>query len=341
MKIKKLMSVSALCLVGVLGIGLLTGCNDEEDEKIDETTTDTTSDDTESGPASGLVFNNLFSMLNGFTFEGSIDIAYGDIEVGLEFNNGQAVIPLDMSDFSFDISKLAVGGDLTIVYDSYEITLGVTYLDSAVYVDYGEDSYWSEGIGDSVHFFMANSDIGDLISLFSSDDSEASSVDWEALFGLDLTNFDVMDLIYSLNGMTLTTSASGEPAFAVPLTSLGISDSLLIRTNNDSECTGLECTNLVMGEFTISIDLSLEAVTDLKVTTPEEISEYVDLACVNGIVDAVYDIMEYKYFHLTGDLSVGAWYGSLGDTATIETTVDMRIADDGTFTMLINCDIPI
>ncbi len=344
MKTKKLMSLSALCLVGVLGVGLLAGCDEKETKDEDEVCTENCIDDDgedTSGPKSGLVINNLFGMLNGFTFEGSIDIAYGDIDIGLEFNNGKAVIPLDLSDTSsFDVSKLAVGGDLTITYDEYSITLGVTYLDSAVYVDYGEDSYWSEGTGNSVHFFMANSDIGALINLFSTDDEDASSVDWEELFGLDLEDFQVTDLMTSLNYMTLTTSKDGGPAFSFPLSSLGINDSLLIRTNEDSECLGLECTDLKLGEFTLSIDLSLATEEGLSVTTPVATTEYADLACVTPLVKEIIELAHYEYFVFEGTITLGMSAMNTSAQADIETTLTMRTYNDGHFTMQIDCDIP-
>ncbi len=339
MKFKKLMSLSTLCLVGVLGIGLLTGCNNDDEENV--LSDDTTTDETDTGPASGLVFDNLFGMLGGFTFEGSIDIAYGDTNVGLEFTNCQAVIPLDISTYSWEGDKLAIGGDVKIVYDSYSIDLGITYLDSAVYVDYGEDSYWSEGEGNAVHFYMENSDIGDLISLFSSEDEAASSVDWGTLLGLDLDSFQPIDLAYGLSDMNLTTDKNGGLAFAYPLSPLGISDSLLIRTNENSECTGLECTNLELGEFTISMDLSLAAKSGLKVATPVEQALYADLSGVNSLIPAIYDIIEYKYYSLSGTISLDLGAYGFVRGAEIPTTLTMRIGEDGQFTMLIDCDIPI
>ncbi|MCD8203674.1 MAG: hypothetical protein LUB56_00920 [Coprobacillus sp.] len=345
MKFKKLMSLSTLCVVGVLGVGLLTGCNNDDDNDVPSDDVDETDTETETGPQPGAVFGNALNMLSGFTFEGSIDIAYGDIEVGLEFSNGEAVIPLDSSDLSWDGSKLAIGGDLTIKYNEYNITLGVTYLDSAVYVDYGEDSYWSEGVGNAVHFYMENSDIGDLINLFSSDDEDASSVDWEALFGLDLTDFQVMDLVNDLGAMDLTTAKDGSPAFAFSLISLGIDDSILIRTNNNSECTGLECSEVELGEFTLSIDLSLTTKKGLEVTTPVEQSLYQNLGSVGSLVSSIVDIVNYRYFYLTGDINFGYYMELLGIKidygVNIPTTLVMKIGDDGEFTMLLDCDVEV
>ncbi len=151
MKFKKLFSLSALCLVGVLGVGLVAAC-DEVEDKTEDCTGETCSTEDEEGDTSPA--ERVYTSQSLFTFTGTINLGlgttvsgffggtyYGDVDIPTTLTIGvysedhytiwlDCDIPIESVSLSLVTVKLTgYGGDtldsvdtshLSLYYDSEE-----------------------------------------------------------------------------------------------------------------------------------------------------------------------------------------------------------------------------
>ncbi|MCD8203914.1 MAG: hypothetical protein LUB56_02185 [Coprobacillus sp.] len=115
MKFKKLFSLSTLCLVGVMGVGLLASCDETEDEVEEDETTTTDEEDTTSSPSSISIDEGLYTFSGNLTFELTNE-ATGSLATGGEYQ-GSVDIPLTLT---INVSE---GNHITGLIDS-EIEIG-------------------------------------------------------------------------------------------------------------------------------------------------------------------------------------------------------------------------
>ncbi len=124
MKFKKLFSLSALCLVGVLGVGLVASCDTEDEDTTEDCTGETCSTGDEEGETSPT--ERTYTSQSLFTFNGTINLGLGTTVGGVIGSGtyyGDVDIPTTLTIGVYDDDHYTIWLDCEIPIQSVSLSI--------------------------------------------------------------------------------------------------------------------------------------------------------------------------------------------------------------------------
>ena len=217
------------------------------------------------------------SLTNMKYLEADIDasITYDTYAVDL---SGSLYLDLDIGELSNTKAKV----DLNIGFENKNYELGVTYVDSTVYLDIFEN-----------HIMMGTTSISEIVDLIASFDIPLSLPE-------EIANLDTTDLLNRLGSME-TNEYSDCITYKFNL--FDNQNPILFTSDLNHKLTGISTDGISLMGITLILDANTEVLDEEKaIVDPNTKYHYVNLSGYFGIIKDITDLLDSKQFGVNFDI---------------------------------------